>query len=188
MRLFIAIELPESLAAALQAYSLTLAQQVPPRVVKWVDAHSMHLTLVFLGGNGTEKVRLVQAVMNVAAASHSPFNLKPTVLGCFPNQARPRIIWAGLAGEVKVAQSLKKTLDAGLEPLGWQPEKRAFAPHLTLGRVKDEGRGRVSLPWGETIPANPFRVTAIHLIESQLRPSGPLYTVRHTAQLRSSSR
>lgn len=187
MRLFIAIELPESLAAALQAYSLTLAQQVPPRVVKWVDAHSMHLTLVFLGETGSDKMRLVQAVMNVAAAAHPPFTLQPTVLGCFPGSSRPRTIWAGLGGEVKVTQSLKKTLDAGLEPLGWEPEKRPFAPHLTLGRVKDE-RGRVSLPWGETIKADAFPVNAIHLIESQLRPSGPLYTVRHTAQLRSSSR
>lgn len=187
MRLFIAIELPEPLAAALHTYSLALAQQVPPRVVKWVDAHNMHLTLVFLGETPPDKVRLVQAVLNVAAAAHPPFSLQPTHLGCFPSQARPRTIWAGLGGEVQVAQSLKKSLDAGLEPLGWQPEKRPFAPHLTLGRVKDE-RGRVSLPWGETIPADPFRVTAIHLIESQLQPTGPLYTIRHTSPLRSSTR
>jgi 2'-5' RNA ligase len=183
MRLFIAIELPESTAAALHTYSLALAQQVPPRAVKWVDAANMHLTLVFLGETEPEKVRLVQAVMNVAAASHSPFSLKPTVLGCFPNASRPRTIWAGLAGEVKVAQSLKKTLDAGLEPLGWEPEKRPFAPHLTLGRVKDEGRGRVSLNWGQPVPAQPFSVNAIHLIESQLRPTGPVYTICHSATL-----
>lgn len=188
MRLFIAIELPESLAAALHTTSLALAQQVPPRVVKWVEQGNMHLTLVFLGETEPEKVRLVQAVMNVAAAAHSPFTLKPTVLGCFPNPSRPRIIWAGLGGEVKVAQSLKKTLDAGLEPLGWQPEKRPFAPHLTLGRVKDEGRGRVSLNWGESISAQPFPVNAIHLIESQLRPTGPVYTIHHTAPLYSSPR
>jgi len=182
MRLFIAIELPEPLAAALHTTSLSLAQQVPPRVVKWVEQGNMHLTLVFLGETEPEKVRLVQAVMNVAAASHSPFSLKPTVLGCFPNPSRPRTIWAGLAGEVKVAQSLKKTLDAGLEPLGWELDKRPFAPHLTLGRVKDE-RGRVSLPWGETVKADPFPVHAIHLIESQLRLTGPAYTIRHSATL-----
>lgn len=182
MRLFIAVELPETLAAALHTTSLALAQQVPPRVVKWVEPGNMHLTLVFLGETEPEKVRLVQAVMNVAAAAHSSFTLQPTVLGCFPNPSRPRIIWAGLAGEVKVAQSLKKTLDAGLEPLGWEPEKRPFAPHLTLGRVKDE-RGRVSLNWGQSIPAQPFPVNAIHLIESQLQSTGPVYTIRHSATL-----
>ena len=184
MRLFIAIELPEPLAAALRTYALALAKQVPPRVVKWVDADNMHLTLVFLGETPPDKVRLVQAVMNVAAAAHPPFTLHPTQLGCFPSQARPRTIWGGLGGDLQVAQSLKKTLDAGLEPLGWEPEKRPFAPHLTLGRVKDEGRGRVSLNWGEAIKAEPFRVTAIHLIESQLQPAGPLYTIIHTALLR----
>lgn len=183
MRLFIAIELPEPLAAALRTYSLALAQQVPPHVVKWVDADKMHLTLVFLGETHPDKVRLVQAVMNVAAAAHPSFTLQPTVLGCFPGSLRPRTIWAGLAGEVKVAQSLKKTLDAGLEPLGWEPEKRPFAPHLTLGRVKDE-RGHMPLNWGETIKAEPFPVNAIHLIESQLQPGGPIYTVRHTSYLR----
>lgn len=180
MRLFIAIELPESVAAALHTYTLTLAQQVLPRTVKWVEAQNMHLTLLFLGETEASKVRLVQAVMNVAAASHRPFSLQPTVLGCFPSPARPRTIWAGLAGEVKVAQSLKKTLDAGLEPLGWPPEKRPFVPHLTLGRVKDE-RGRVNLNWGEPIATPPIPVTAIHLIESQLRPTGPIYTIRHSA-------
>lgn len=183
MRLFIAIELPEPSAAALRTYSLTLAKHVPPRVVKWVEPGKMHLTLVFLGETEPDKVRLVQAVMNVAAAAYPPFTLQPTHLGCFPNQARPRTIWAGLGGEVQVAQSLKKSLDAGLEPLGWEPEKRPFAPHLTLGRVKDEGRGRVSLPWGETIKADPFHVAAIHLIESQLQPTGPTYTIRHSAAL-----
>lgn len=188
MRLFIAIELPESIAAALRTYTLALAQQVPPRLVKWVDAHNMHLTLVFLGETGPDKVRLVQAVMNVAAAAHPPFTLQPTKLGCFPNASRPRTIWAGLGGDLQVAQSLKKTLDAGLEPLGWEPEKRPFAPHLTLGRVKDEGRGRVDLNWGEALKAEPFRVAAIHLIESQLQPAGPLYTIRHTSLLHSPSR
>ena len=188
MRLFIAIELPQSVAAALHTTSLALAQQVPARVVKWVEQGNMHLTLVFLGETEPEKVRLVQAVMNVAAAAHPSFTLQPTQLGCFPNQARPRTIWAGLGGDIQVAQSLKKTLDAGLEPLGWEPEKRPFAPHLTLGRVKDEGRGRVSLPWGQPIPAHPFSVNAIHLIESQLRPTGPVYTIHHTSPLRLSLR
>ncbi|MCL4872106.1 MAG: RNA 2',3'-cyclic phosphodiesterase [Anaerolineae bacterium] len=182
MRLFIAITLPEPVAAALHNYTQGLAQQVPSRTVKWVEAQNLHLTLVFLGETDASKIRLVQAVMNVAAASFPPFSLQTTTLGCFPGQARPRTIWAGLAGELKAAQSLKQTLDAGLEPLGWPPEKRPFAPHLTLGRVKDE-RGRVPLPWGEPIPTSPIPVTAIHLIESQLRPAGPLYTIRHSSRL-----
>jgi hypothetical protein len=48
--------------------------------------------------------------------------------------------------------------------------------------VKDE-RVTIELPWGKALEALPLPVTAVHLIESQLRPAGPLYTVRHSSVL-----
>jgi 2'-5' RNA ligase len=63
--------------------------------------------------------------------------------------------------------------------LGFPPEGRAFAPHLTLGRVKSP-RGRYGLTkWlGELKPvaAEPFQVSEIILYRSNLSPQGATYS------------
>jgi 2'-5' RNA ligase len=48
--------------------------------------------------------------------------------------------------------------------------------------VKNDS-GRIHLHWGEPVKAEPFAVTAIHLLQSQLRATGPEYTLCHTVQL-----
>ncbi len=73
-------------------------------------------------------------------------------------------------------------LEAALRPLGWPPEDRPFRAHLTLGRVKDE-RAAQGVEWSINVPALDVPVTAVHLIESQLRPDGSVYTVRHSSAL-----
>jgi 2'-5' RNA ligase len=79
-------------------------------------------------------------------------------------------------------RQLKAGLDEALAPLGWEPDKRRFHPHLTLGRVKRQHRD-VLLPWDTPVVPTSWSVSALHLIESQLRPDGPLYTIRHSGRL-----
>jgi 2'-5' RNA ligase len=64
-----------------------------------------------------------------------------------------------------------------MTPLGFEPERRPFSPHLTLGRVKDDDRlDMVITAFGKaTFGPVTLSVNEIHLIESQLRPSGPVY-------------
>jgi 2'-5' RNA ligase len=78
--------------------------------------------------------------------------------------------------------ALQKALDAALVPLGWQPEGKPFSPHLTLGRVKRDN-DQIRLPWGRGVVPASFTVREITLMESQLRPEGPLYSVRHASPL-----
>jgi 2'-5' RNA ligase len=66
--------------------------------------------------------------------------------------------------------------------LGWPAEGKAFQPHLTLGRVR-EGQRLPELAWGQPLEPLIIPVTAVHLIESQLRPAGPIYTTLHKSQL-----
>ena len=77
---------------------------------------------------------------------------------------------------------LKRELDEVLRPLGCEPDKRPFHAHLTLGRVKDSNQVR-NVSWTADVPPLPIPVTALHLIQSDLRPDGPVYTIRHTAFL-----
>ncbi|MBK7219158.1 MAG: RNA 2',3'-cyclic phosphodiesterase [Candidatus Promineofilum sp.] len=111
-----------------------------------------------------------------------PFTLRLSDVGCFPNARRPRVVWVGLGGEEAKLTALVAALEAALRPLGWPPEDKPFRAHLTLGRVKDE-RAAQGVDWSAAVPALDVPVTALHLIESQLRPEGPVYTVRHTSVL-----
>jgi 2'-5' RNA ligase len=182
IRAFIAFSLPPEVRTALGQVSSVLADQMPQRAVRWVKPDLMHVTLRFLGDTAVSLLPQLSAGLDQVAAQHNRFELTVSGLGCFPNRKRPRVIWAGLRGDLTSINGLAAGLNELLAPLGWEPEKRPFRPHLTLGRVKDS-RKLQGIEWGTQVEEIVVGVTAVHLIESQLRPSGPIYTVRHTSPL-----
>ena len=182
IRMFIAISLPDTVRATLGRVNAALALQVPPRAVRWVKPELMHVTLRFLGDTAASLIPTITIELDRISAQQQTFNLVVSGLGCFPNRKRPRVIWAGLQGDVAQASVLAAAVNAFLLPLGWAEEKRPFRPHLTLGRVNDS-RKLQGIIWGMEIEEMMVRVTAVHLIESQLKSSGPVHTVRHTSYL-----
>lgn len=182
IRAFIAIHLPAAVQEVLGAVSHELVPRVPERAVAWVQPERMHLTLRFLGDTPVARLAELGTMLDEVAAQHRPFRLQLGQLGAFPNERRPRVIWVGLTGDVQRVAGLQKALEARLAPLGWQPEGKPFSPHLTLGRVRRDDE-QIRLPWGKGVAPASFTVREIVLMESQLRPQGPLYTVRHRSAL-----
>lgn len=183
IRAFIAVILPPAVRQALGALAARQAAQVPPGSVRWVKPEAMHLTVRFLGDTAVAALPQLEAAMDSAAAAQDLFELHTQGFGCFPHCRRPRVLWAGLAGDLAAMVALKRSLDTRLVPLGWPPEERAFSPHLTLGRVKD-GQALQDQRWPENVPELPIAVTGLTLIRSDLRPEGPQYTVLHHSPLR----
>lgn len=197
IRTFIAIDLPVEVQQALGQLTEVLSLQIPRGSVRWVKPEQMHLTLVFLGDTTLSKLPAIQTALDDVTARHPAFTLQLGRVGCFPNCKRPRVIWVGLEegdwetkrlerGRLEIGDSalarLKANLDEALRPLGWEPEQRPFRAHLTLGRVKDSQKVR-NVSWAADVPALSFPVASVHLIQSDLRPSGPIYTVRHSSHL-----
>lgn len=182
IRAFIALTLPPSITEALAAVTQELVPQVPDGSVKWVEPERIHLTLRFLGNTPVEQLEPIAMALDRVAAANAPFSLSLDRLGCFPNERRPRVIWVGLTGEVDALQAVKAELDRALVSLDWEAEERRFHAHLTLGRVKRQHR-EIVLPWGTAVVPESWQVEALQLIESQLRSSGPIYTIRHSGRL-----
>ena len=187
LRTFIAIDLPPNVKAALADVAATLGGRVSrgalgTAAVRWVRPEQMHLTLRFLGDTPAGKLPALADALDTLAAGHAPFTLRLTDVGCFPNTRRPRVVWVGLGGEEQKLLAMVAALEAALRPLGWPAEDRPFRAHLTLGRVKDVQAAQ-GIDWTTTVPALTVPVAAVHLIESQLRPEGSVYTVRHTSAL-----
>jgi len=182
IRTFIAIPLPAEVKNYLSDLNHVLATQVPEHTVRWVKPQLMHITLRFLGDTATVLLPSLSDTLDKIAAKRDAFTLNLDRLGCFPNHKQPRVIWVGLTGQLDAVRVLKREIDRALAPLGWEQENRAFRPHLTLGRVKDTHKLR-DIRWETDVESLTIPVKAIHLIESELLPTGPIYTVRHRTVL-----
>ncbi|MEK7848688.1 MAG: RNA 2',3'-cyclic phosphodiesterase, partial [Chloroflexota bacterium] len=150
LRLFVAVELPPGVRAALAG----LQRELRPRCgagVRWVDAKGIHLTLKFLGGVEGARVPPVQAAVEQAASGQAAFRLSLGSTGFFPNPRRPRVFWVGIEGEVERLGALARRVEVALSPLGFPPERRPFSPHLTLGGVRDGAAGEERRRLGQAL-------------------------------------
>ncbi len=132
-RTFVAIELGDDARTYLAREVARLERALPG--VRWVDADNMHLTLVFLGELDDTQLAAVVEAAGVAAAV-KPFTLEVAGLGSFGPPHAPRVVWAGLRGNLQRLNELYEALAAAVEARGFPRETRPFAPHLTLARLK----------------------------------------------------
>ena len=184
LRCFIAIELPLPIREALAGAGEFVSEQLPSGAVRWVKPANIHLTIKFLGDTDPATLPQIGDVLDQVVLRFGQFELRLGKLGCFPNPRKPRIIWIGVDGDVHQLGQLQRAVEEGLEPLGWLPEGRRFHPHLTIGRVKDNRQViEARLPWGHQPRTGSLTVAKISLIESDLRPTGAVYTIRHESLL-----
>ena len=188
LRAFIAVDLPPAAREAVEGVTRRLRAGAGDGV-RWVRPEGVHLTLKFLGDVDAGSVPSISQALGRAAASAAPFDLFLDGVGAFPNARRPRVVWVGLGGGLEPLAGLQQSIEEELEALGFAGERRAFIPHLTLGRVRDgisttqgralsEALGGVGVQPGVKLP-----VREVSLIKSDLRPSGAVYTRLHAAKL-----
>ena len=189
VRSFIAIELPDELKVGLAELEAQLKQGKPPSV-KWVDPSSIHLTLKFLGNIAVDRISAITRAMEEATRELSPFQLKVTGLGVFPNLKRVQVVWVGIGGEVDKLGQLQQRIESNLVPLGFTAESRRFTPHLTLARLRDRASADERQRFGQLIASTKFeavytiKVDALNLMRSQLTREGAIYSRLSSVGLR----
>lgn len=159
-----------------------------PDPVKWVPAHQFHFTLKFLGEvEEAAAGRALEAVQR-AAAQAGRFSVGLCGLGCFPTPARPSVLWAGVTEGAEPLGRLAALVEQELAREGFPPERRAFKPHLTLGRVREGAfvpqTAREALASASRQEFGRFGVERLVLMKSELTPRGPIYSVYGSANLR----
>lgn len=175
MRCFLALDLP---APVRNYLARTARESVLKGTIKWVPAEQLHITLVFAGEVGDETVAALRAAVETVELSAMSFALAG--LGRFPSHGEPRVIWAGLSGDVEPLKQLQKQLEATAIANGIERDKRKFSPHVTLGRVKSPFGAYAIVAdldrVGPTLRQKPFAATALTLYASELERGGPHYT------------
>lgn len=146
-----------------------------------VRPEGIHLTLKFLGDVPADRIGAIGDAAGSAAARHAPFALSLSGVGAFPAGRAPRVLWAGIAGELERLAALQASVDGHLAELGFARERRAFNPHLTLARLRDsasrEDRARALRVLEAAQPRQnaSFVVDGVALFQSTLGPGGAVY-------------
>jgi 2'-5' RNA ligase len=177
VRTFIALPLPadaHEMLEELQRPMLDLGADV-----RWTPIESVHLTVKFLGEiEHSVLPPLTDAIRRVAADS-GRFSVRLHGVGAFPNLRAPNILWCGIQGDMERLQALQQGVESACAKLGFPPEERPFAPHLTLGRVRSRRNLR---PLLNCIRINSLLecvtgIERINLYQSSLSPRGAIHTI-----------
>jgi 2'-5' RNA ligase len=185
-RLLIALTLPLEPQAALREAAALLRRSMDAPV-RW-GAENAHLTLRFLGEAADGRAEEVATALRERTAPLAPVALRLAGTGCFPPRGPVQIAWAGVDGEVTALGALHQAAEGAAVAAGFAPERRPFAPHLTLGRA----RGRLTPAQDAavrealaslTLPESPFVVREAILFRSELRPEGAVHTALARAPL-----
>ena len=134
MRLFFAVPIADEIKEIVSSAVERIPIDGPPW--RWISPENYHITIKFLGEVEDRLLPpLIELGTEIAAAAH-PFDLSFGPFGSFPSASRPRVLFfAAEHGENELA-SIAADLEAKLQPLGFDPERRRFRAHLTLARVK----------------------------------------------------
>ncbi len=176
LRAFLALDLD---AAARQRLIDLMARLRPelPRV-RWVQPEGLHLTLRFLGWTQEGAVDRIAETLRPAASACAPADIPLGALGMFPERGSPRVLWVGL-DLPEPMHELQRACEEAARREGFEPEDRAFKPHLTLGRWKDRAQ-RPALP---SVDLGFAQIDSLTLYRSDLGSSGAQYTPLHVFPL-----
>lgn len=176
MRTFIAIEIESEIKDKIAGLIKELAKKEAR--VGWVKKDSIHLTLKFLGEIDEKKVKEISEKLRKISSQFLPFKIRIEGAGWFPEgSSKPRVLWVG----VKYPEELKnlwKEIENDMEKIGFKPEGRGFSPHITIGRVKENGGIGEVLETLRKYSNNNFgemQVKRVILFQSILKPDGAEY-------------
>ncbi|HET7053229.1 MAG TPA: RNA 2',3'-cyclic phosphodiesterase [Solirubrobacterales bacterium] len=176
-RLFVALDLPEAVRAAIAAWGMgALADPA----LRPVAEESLHITLAFLGWTAEKEIPRLAEIVESSRAPAPSIELGGPVPR--PERGRPRLFALTVASPATAG--LQAALQGKLVAARlYEPEKRPFWPHVTVARVRREGRGSKRPAPVERLPEalpkellRPFGGVRLTLYRSQLQPRGAQYT------------
>ena len=174
-RLFVAIRPPEPIR------TLLLSAMGGISGARWLRDDQLHLTLRFIGEVDRHMAGDIHAALG--GIHHPRFEVAVDGLGAFDRRGQLDTVWAGVAPQEPL-KTLHKKVDQALFRVGVAPDQRAYAPHITLARLKrSSGSVRGLLEASGGLRSEPFLVDHFALYESKLTPDGAVYTVVETYHL-----
>lgn len=184
VRSFVAVPLPSGIQARVLATATSLGPELPH--VKWSQkAENLHVTVKFLGPVIAGRLKVLADALADELGRRDVLEIALRGFGAFPAADHATAIWAGvddpdgrLAAVALLVERIVQRMGLGLAP-----ERRAFRPHVTVGRCKRGVDARRALdPWRDHVFGT-ASVAALHVYESRLGPGGSTYVLHGRAPL-----
>jgi 2'-5' RNA ligase len=185
LRTFIAVDVGKAIRDRCVAMQEVLARSGAE--IKWVEPENIHVSLLFLGEVNERDIHELCLAVGDSCAEVEAFRMSVETVGCFPNPRRPRVVWAGIGEGKQELVALHDALEGPLLELGcYRREDRPYTPHVTLGRVKANSTSdglATAISRQSGWQGGEIDVREVHVLSSELRPGGPVYTVLSRAKL-----
>ncbi|MBZ0271556.1 RNA 2',3'-cyclic phosphodiesterase [bacterium] len=184
VRAFIAVSVPGDVRAAITGAARDAFGDLPH--VRLVAEENIHGTLKFLGDVRESDIAALGDLLEEIARKHAPFALEIAGIGAFESFDSPRVLWAGVRGDLARYARLVADVDRVAAAFGVAPEKKDATPHLTFARVKAGKqlgvlRKRAARMIDTVFGAWP--IDAIAIYKSTLMPDGSKYELLRTIRL-----
>jgi len=177
MRLFVSVDLPTALVPAVEAVQEALR---PASGLSFTAPAQAHVTLRFLGETDADRLADLETALAAAVgeADVEPFEATLRGLGAFPSESYIRVVWLGFETGGDELTRLQAAVERTVVALGFEPEDRAFTPHVTLARMRHAGgKALVQRVLEEhDDPVGTMAVDEVRLTKSEPGPDGPVYT------------
>lgn len=171
LRLFAAIEIPDAAKDVVEEAFAPWREEFPK--ARWVPRENLHVTLKFLGRTWPRLTDWVPERIEEAVGDVESFETRLVGVGSFPSAKRGRAIWAGFDDEEGRLTELAGAIDTALAD-EFEPEKRAFHPHLTVARSDPPLKLPVAYS-GTELESEPWVVDHVVLFRSHLGRPAPRY-------------
>ena len=190
IRVFVAVDLSEYVLEKVRAHVDHLKTDISAGI-DWVNATSMHMTLVFIGNVETQRIPAICQAINGATDSIYPFRVWFNEIGAFPNINKPRVIWLGMQHVPSELISLHSKIIEELRSANFLIETRPrFTPHITVGRIikrahrdiygANIGQVLENYELSDGIPAG---IDKVRLFRSDIGKAGVVYSPIYTRLL-----
>jgi 2'-5' RNA ligase len=181
MRLFVGIALSDPVRQAAAAAADDLRgrlRAIDGLALRWVNPSNLHITLWFLGEVADTRLQDLVGALDRPFTVPS-FQMRLEGAGIFPASGPPRAVWLGVGPGSDSLRAAHAELASRLEPLGFEPERRAYSAHLTVARFKEVQRSAVAdircIVRESPVDIGPCDVAAMTLFRSRLSPKGSEY-------------
>jgi len=184
-RLFVALDLPEEIRAGIVAWG---KRELTDPALRVVPPESLHVTLAFLGYLPEKEIARLSEIVAGLTSPAPEIRLGDPVARPLGRHPRLFALPADSSAAVELQAELQKKLVG--ERL-YKPEKRPFWPHVTVARVKPEGKGSKRPRRVEKLPGRLPKdllqaavCRRVTLYRSELKPSGAEYRPLAQVKLR----
>jgi RNA 2',3'-cyclic 3'-phosphodiesterase len=128
---FLALPLPTHVRELLANWKELLEPRLPFK--SWVHPQDYHITLAFIGNASFTQINAIKQEVKSLASKHSGIDLTLSGVGVFGKMESPRVFWGGVE-TTKQLTELFKDISLTCENCGFNLDKRAYHPHITMAR------------------------------------------------------